>query len=188
MQSTQKNSLNLNKGLTLWLTGLSGSGKSTITQALYTKLKDINPEIKIEILDGDEIREHLCRDLGFSQEDRLTNIERIGFLAGKISKHGVLVIVPVIAPYQSARDLARQLSENFVEVFISASLETVKSRDPKGLYKKALSGEIKNFTGISDPYEIPENPDILIETEKMSIDDSCNEIINYLRNKEFLGC
>ncbi len=188
MHNTQQNSINLNKGLTLWLTGLSGSGKSTITQALYTKLKDLNPEIKIEILDGDEIREHLCRDLGFSRDDRLKNIERIGFLAGKISKHGVLVIVPVIAPYQSARDLARQLSENFVEVFISASLETVKSRDPKGLYKKALSGEIKNFTGVSDPYEIPENPDILIETEAMSVNDSCNKIINHLKNHGFLGC
>jgi adenylyl-sulfate kinase len=188
MHNTQQNSINLNKGLTLWLTGLSGSGKSTITQALYTKLKDLNPKIKIEILDGDEIREHLCRDLGFSREDRLKNIERIAFLAGKISKHGVLVIVPVIAPYQSARDLARQLSENFVEVFISASLETVKSRDPKGLYKKALSGEIKNFTGVSDPYEIPENPDILIETEAMSVDDSCNKIINHLKNHGFLDC
>jgi len=96
--------------------------------------------------------------------------------------------VPVIAPYQSARELARQLSENFVEVFISASLETVKSRDPKGLYQKALSGEIKNFTGVSDPYEIPENPDILIETEAMSVDDSSNKIIEYLKNNGFLGC
>jgi adenylyl-sulfate kinase len=178
----------LKKGLTLWLTGLSGSGKSTITQALAKKLSDSNPEIKLEILDGDEIREHLCKDLGFSKEDRLKNIERIAFLAGKISKHGVLVLVPVIAPYQSARKQARELSKNFVEVFISASLETVKSRDPKGLYKKALSGEIKNFTGVSDPYEIPENPDIHIETEKLTVEESCNKIISYLEKHGYLDC
>jgi len=122
------------------------------------------------------------------KEDRLKNIERIAFLAGKISKHGVLVLVPVIAPYQSARKQARELSKNFVEVFISASLETVKSRDPKGLYKKALSGEIKNFTGVSDPYEIPENPDIHIETEKLTVEESCNKIISYLEKHGYLDC
>jgi adenylylsulfate kinase len=177
----------LKKGLTLWLTGLSGSGKSTIAQALQDKLKNSNPKLEIEILDGDDIREHLCKDLGFSKEDRLKNIERIAFLAGKISKHNVLVIAPVIAPYQSARDLARDLSENFVEVFVSASLETVKNRDPKGLYKKALNGEIQNFTGVSDPYEIPINPDLIIQTESLDINESCNKILEYLLDKEFLS-
>lgn len=178
--------MKLNKGLTLWLTGLSGSGKSTISQALYKKLLSLNPKLAIEILDGDEVREHLCKDLGFSKEDRFTNIERIAFLAGKISKHGVLVIVPVIAPYKEARAKARALSLNFAEVFIKTSLDEVIKRDVKGLYKKALSGEIKNFTGISDPYEEPENPEILIETAKQSIDESVSKIVDYLTAKGFL--
>ncbi len=179
--------LKLNKGLTLWLTGLSGSGKSTITRALVKRLRGLGPEIPLEILDGDEVREHLCKDLGFSKEDRLTNIERIAFLAGKISKHGVLVIVPVIAPYAEARASARTLSENFVEVFVKAKLETVIDRDVKGLYKKALSGEIKNFTGISDPYEEPEKPDILIETDKLNVDESVDNIIKFLCDNAYLG-
>lgn len=182
-----KQKYSVQKGLTLWLTGLSGSGKSTITNALATRLIESNPHIALEVLDGDEIREHLCKDLGFSKEDRFKNIERIAFLAGKISKHKVLVLVPVIAPYQEARDLARNLSEDFCEVFIKASIETVQQRDPKGLYKKALSGEIKNFTGISDPYEIPTNPDILIDTEVKSIEKSCEQIIAYLVDKSYLG-
>ena len=177
--------LKLNKGLTLWLTGLSGSGKSTITRALVTKLQD--PGLALEVLDGDEIREHLCKDLGFSKEARFTNIERIAFLAGKISKHGVLVLVPVIAPYTEARALARSLSENFVEVFVKADINIVIARDVKGLYKKALAGEIKNFTGISDPYEEPENPEILIETDKSSIEESVNKIIDFLCAHDYLS-
>lgn len=172
-----------NQGLTLWLTGLSGSGKSTITEALYKRLVQDYPQMPIEILDGDEVREHLCRDLSFSKEDRFTNIERIAFLAGKLSKHGVLVLVPVIAPYKEARAIARSLSENFVEVFVKASIDTVTKRDVKGLYAKAIAGEIPNFTGISDPYEEPENPEILIETEKLTVDESVEQIINYLVNK-----
>lgn len=179
-------SLKLNQGLTLWLTGLSGSGKSTIAQALYSELSS-HENIKLEILDGDEIREHLCKDLGFTREDRLTNIERIAFLAGKISKHGVLVIVPVIAPYKEARDKARSLSENFIEVFIDTSLDEVIKRDVKGLYKKALVGEIKNFTGISDPYEVPENPDIKIKTELSSVSESVSCIIQYLQQQNYLA-
>lgn len=175
--------LKLNKGLTLWLTGLSGSGKSTITQALAIKLKD---SIPLEVLDGDEVRERLCKDLGFTKEDRFTNIERIAFLAGKLSKHGILVIVPVIAPYAEARALARSLSENFVEVYIKADLDTVIDRDVKGLYKKALAGEIKNFTGVSDPYEEPKNPEILIETNKLNVDESVNKIIEFLRENNYL--
>ena len=154
MQSNTK----LKQGLTCWFTGLSGSGKSTVASAVAKELKEKYPDLKIEILDGDEIRENLCKDLSFSKEDRMTNIQRIAFLAGKISKHGVLVLVPVIAPYKEARDKARMLSENFCEVYVKASIEEVTKRDVKGLYKKALAGEIKNFTGISDPYEEPENP------------------------------
>ena len=174
----------LNTGLTLWLTGLSGSGKSTITQALVSRLQDSN--LALEVLDGDEIREHLCKDLGFSKEDRFTNIERIAFLAGKISKHRVLVIVPVIAPYKEARAKARSLSDNFIEVFVKANIDTVINRDVKGLYKKALAGEIQNFTGISDPYEEPESPDILIESDKLGVEESTNQIISFLCQKNYL--
>lgn len=186
MQAETKNLYKLNQGLTLWLTGLSGSGKSTISTELAKQLSINSPDLAIEVLDGDEIRENLCKDLGFTKEDRLKNIERIAFLAGKISKHKVLVIVPVIAPYQEARIKAKSLSKNFVEVFVKTSIDTVIKRDVKGLYQKALAGEIKNFTGISDPYEEPENPDILIETEKLSINESVNLIFDFLVKKKFL--
>lgn len=172
--------MKLKQGLTLWLTGLSGTGKSTISEALRDKLIESNPDFPIEILDGDTVREHLCADLSFSKKDRFTNIERIAFLAGKISKHKVLVLVPVIAPYKEARKMARSLSDQFAEVYIKTSIEEVIKRDVKGLYKKALAGELKEFTGISDPYEEPENPEILIETEKQSVEESVDKIINYL--------
>lgn len=174
------------KGLTCWLTGLSGSGKTTVSYAVAQELKKINPDLKIEILDGDEIRENLCKDLGFNKEDRLTNIQRIAFLAGKISKHGVLVLVPVIAPYQEARQKAKELSENFCEVFVKASINEVSKRDVKGLYKKALAGEIKNFTGISDVYEEPKNPDLVLDTENESLEESVAKLINYFSTNGFI--
>lgn len=194
MQTMTKTKYKLKKGLTLWLTGLSGSGKSTISTALKERLlseglkrsDEETQKTPLEVLDGDEIREHLSRDLSFTREDRFKNIERIAFLAGKISKHDVLVLVPVIAPYAEARKLARSLSENFVEVFVKASIEEVTRRDVKGLYAKALKGEIKNFTGISDPYEEPENPDILIETEKLTVDEAVDEIIKKLTLEGYL--
>ena len=174
------------KGLTCWLTGLSGSGKTTVSYAVAQELKKINHDLKIEILDGDEIRENLCKDLGFNKEDRLTNIQRIAFLAGKISKHGVLVLVPVIAPYQEARQKAKELSENFCEVFVKASIQEVSKRDVKGLYKKALAGEIKNFTGISDVYEEPKNPDLVLDTENESLEESVAKLINYFSTNGFI--
>jgi adenylylsulfate kinase len=183
MQSKTK----LKQGLTCWFTGLSGSGKTTVSNAVAKKIKEKYPEIKLEILDGDEIRENLCKDLGFSKEDRLINIQRIAFLAGKISKHGILVLVPVIAPYKEARDKARSLSENFCEVFVKASIEEVTKRDVKGLYKKAIAGEIKNFTGISDPYEEPENPDLIINTEEEDLETSVEKVLNYLSTNGYLG-
>ncbi len=176
----------LKKGLTLWLTGLSGAGKSTLTNKIVETLVKYNDNFPLEILDGDEVREHLCKDLGFSKEDRFKNIERIAFLAGKISKHNVLVLVPVIAPYREARDLARSLSTNFCEIFVKASLDTVIERDVKGLYKKALNNEIKNFTGVSDPYEEPLNSELTIETDKESLDDSVNKVIKYLVENQYL--
>lgn len=172
----------LKQGLTLWLTGLSGSGKTTIAQNLAKSLAGV----ELEILDGDEIREHLCKDLGFTREDRMQNIERIAFLAGKISKHNVLVIVPVIAPYEEARLKARSLSEDFKLIYIKASLNEVIKRDVKGLYKKALNNEIQNFTGIQDPYEEPINPDLIIETEKESIEDSINQIVDFLEQQNYV--
>ncbi len=182
VQAKTSSKYKLNRGCTLWLTGLSGAGKSTLTDALVQELATL----ELEVLDGDEIRKHLSRDLGFSKEDRLVNIERIAFLAGKISKHGVLVLVPVIAPYQEARTIARSLSEDYVEVYVKADLTTVKNRDVKGLYKKALNNEIKNFTGISDPYEEPVNPEIIVETDKNSIKECRDIIIKYLLEQQFI--
>ena len=160
------------------MTGLSGAGKSTLTHALAKELAGI----ELEILDGDEVRAHLSRDLGFSREDRMTNIERIAFMAGKISKHQTLVLVPVIAPYREARALARSLSDRFIEIYVKADIATVKQRDVKGLYKKAEAGEIQNFTGLSDPYEEPENPEIIVETDKSSIESCVQQIIQKLIN------
>lgn len=186
MRQETQNKYKLKKGLTLWFTGLSGAGKSTIASNLYKKLSAKENDLAIEILDGDEVREHLCKDLSFSKEDRFTNIERIAFLASKISKHRVLVLVPVIAPYKEARELARSLNENFCEVFVKAKLDTVIGRDVKGLYKKALNNEIENFTGISDPYEEPENPDILIESDALTVEESVNKVIDYLVENQYL--
>lgn len=176
----------LKKGLTLWLTGLSGAGKSTISEALIGKLTKNNKEFPLELLDGDEIRDNLNQGLSFSKEDRFTNIKRIAFLAGKLSKHGVLVLVPVIAPYEEARQMARSYSKNFIEIFVNASLEKVEERDVKGLYAKARSGEIENFTGISDPYEAPLNPDIELNTDKESISESVEKILNKLIEKGYV--
>jgi len=175
-----------NRGMTMWFTGLSGSGKTTLAQNLANELEKHYPDLAIEILDGDEVREHLCKDLGFSKEDRFKNIQRIAFLAGKISKHNVLVLVPVIAPYKEARELARGLSENFAEVYVKASLDTVISRDVKGLYKKALAGEIKNFTGVSDPYEEPINPELVIETDSTSLEKSVEKLISFLQDQKII--
>jgi adenylyl-sulfate kinase len=181
-QSKNSSKYKLNKGCTLWLTGLSGAGKSTLTEALAKEFAGI----ELEVLDGDELRAHLSRDLGFSREDRFTNIERIAFMAGKISKHNVIVLVPVIAPYKEARAMARSLSDNYIEVYVKADLETVKTRDVKGLYKKALNNEIKNFTGVSDPYEAPENPEITVETDKNTIDECVKTIISYLVKNSYI--
>lgn len=183
----RKTQYNLEKGLTLWLTGLSGSGKSTLANGLAKKLLSSNKNFPLDILDGDEIRENLCKDLGFSKEDRITNVRRIGYLAGKISAHKVLVIVPVIAPYIDSRYEARYLSKNFLEVYIKASLNTVKKRDTKGLYKKALKGEITNLTGVNDPYEEPYNPDLIIETDKQNIDSSVQNLVNFLVSRAYIS-
>jgi adenylyl-sulfate kinase len=151
------------KGFTVWFTGLSGSGKSTIAEMLYHELAA--REMKVEILDGDVVRQNLSKGLGFSKEDRDTNIMRIGFVADLLTRNGVVAICCPISPYKETRDACRRLIGEFVEVFVYATVEEIaEHRDPKGLYKKALAGEIKNFTGVDDPYEAPEDPELVIDT------------------------
>ena len=167
-------------GAVVWLTGLSGAGKTTLAQAVATKLS-----CPTEIMDGDEIREFLSEGLGFSKEDRDTNSHRIGFVARLLAKHGVLVFVASIAPYRDTRaELAkrsRDAGHDFVEVFVHAPLETVAERDVKGLYKQALAGEIEHFTGVSDPYEPPEHPDLTVHTHEESREVSAARLVGVLR-------
>ena len=165
-------------GFVLWLTGLSGAGKSTVAAKLAPALAERGH--RVELLDGDEVRTNLCQGLGFSREDRDTNIARIGYVAGKLSKHGVTVLVAAISPYREARDRVRAAVDNFVEVHMAAPVSTCAERDPKGLYAKALAGEIKNFTGVSDPYEPPLDPEIVLHTESESVDDSVHHILAWL--------
>ena len=165
-------------GVAVWFTGFSGAGKSTIANALSEELKSRGHNL--EMLDGDEIRENLTKDLGFSKEDRDTNIRRIGFVAKLLVRNGVIVLVPVISPYRAIRDEMRQQIDNFVEVFVNAPLSVCEERDVKGLYKKARAGEIKQFTGIDDPYEPPANPEVECRTDLEELSESIDKIINKL--------
>ena len=170
--------MNHDQGFVLWLTGLSGAGKSTVAAKLGPALAERGH--RVELLDGDEVRTNLCQGLGFSREDRDTNIARIGYVAGKLAKHGVAVLVAAISPYREARDRVRAEVDNFVEIHVAAPVSTCAERDVKGLYAKALSGEIKNFTGVSDPYEPPLDPEIVLHTESESVDDSVHQVIAWL--------
>src|SRR5213592_2688124 len=164
------------KGFTLWFTGLSGAGKSTITGILVEELHDRGS--RIEVLDGDVVRENLSKGLGFSKEDRDTNIRRIAFVADLLSRNGVPVITAAISPYREIRDEARETQgDRFIEVFVKASVETCADRDVKGLYEKAFKGEIKEFTGVSDPYEPPPNPEIVCHTEQETPEESALKLI-----------
>jgi len=170
------------KGFTLWFTGLSGSGKTTISRQLEGHLLERGS--KLEILDGDVVRENLSKGLGFSKEDRDTNIRRIAFVADLLSRNGVPVITAAISPYKEIRDEARELmGDRFVEVFVKASVDTCAERDVKGLYAKAFSGEIKEFTGVSDPYEVPENPDFVADTESETPEESAEKLLAYLEQR-----
>ncbi len=173
-----------NKGFTLWFTGLSGSGKSTLAEYLTPILRERGTPV--EILDGDVVRTNLSKGLGFSKEDRDTNIRRIGFVAGLLARNGVCAITAAISPYRDVRRECRTMCESFVEVFVEAPLEVVEERDTKGLYKKARAGIIKNFTGISDPYEDPENAEISVHTGNESIEESANKILEFLTSKELI--
>ena len=170
------------KGFTVWFTGLSGAGKSTIAEMLYHELQARN--LKTEILDGDVVRQNLSKGLGFSKEDRDTNILRIGFVANLLTRNGVGVIVSAISPYKEARDQVRRRIVDFVEVFVDAPLEVCAERDVKGLYKKAFAGEIEQFTGVSDPYEPPNAPDLVLKTDEESPEESARKVIEKL---EFFG-
>ncbi len=173
------------QGFCLWFTGLSGSGKTTITTHLVKELRRRGS--KLEVLDGDIVRENLSKGLGFSKEDRDTNIRRIAFVADLLSRNDVPVITAAISPYREIRDEARKrMGERFIEIYTQAPLEVCEERDVKGLYAKARSGEIKEFTGISDPYEPPENPEILIETDKQSAEESAQQILDYLEGRDLI--
>lgn len=172
------------KGFTLWLTGLSGSGKSTISQRLNEELLRLGRGT--EILDGDAVRTNLSKGLTFSREDRDTNIARIAYVCSLLTRHGVIVISAAISPYGEARARARETIGAFVEVFVKCSLEELVRRDVKGLYKKALSGEITNFTGVSDPYEEPSDPEIVIDTEHETEEESVRKILAYLVARGYL--
>src|SRR5688572_26223522 len=166
------------QGFTLWMTGLSGAGKTTIAVALTKLLNERG--ILIERLDGDVVRESLTKDLGFSKEDRDKNIERVTFVAKLLSRNGVGVVLSFISPYREARDKARAETTNFIEVFVNAPLQTCIDRDVKGMYAKAIAGEIKQFTGISDPYEEPLNAEIVVNTAEQTLDESVKQILAYL--------
>jgi adenylylsulfate kinase len=170
--------MNHHTGFVLWLTGLSGAGKTTIAAKLGPALAERGH--RVELLDGDEVRTNLCQGLGFSREDRDTNIARIGYVAGKLAKHGVAVLVAAISPYREARDKVRAEVDSFVEIHVAAPVSTCAERDVKGLYAKALSGEIKHFTGISDPYEPPLAPEIVLHTEAETVDESVEQVLAWL--------
>ena len=173
-------------GLTLWFTGLSGSGKSTLAYRLERLLTEHG--VFAYVLDGDGVRHGLCRDLGFAPEDRRENIRRVGEVAGLFTDAGVVLLTAFISPYRSDRDAVRALlGDSFVEVHVAASLEVCESRDPKGLYQKARSGEIPAFTGVSAPYEEPESPEIRVDTGVLSIDQAAAEVMAWLEAKRELG-
>ena len=173
-----------NEGLVLWLTGLSGSGKSALATSVAANLRK---KCKyVEILDGDVVRQSLTKDLGFSEADRKTNLERVTFVAKLLSRNGVATIVSFISPYIVSRENARKETTNFVEVFVKCSLEVCIERDVKGLYTKALAGEIDNFTGVSHPYEEPPNPEIIVETDKETLEESTEKILTFLQNEGFI--
>ena len=171
-------------GVTLWFTGLSGSGKSTVSLLVATALR--NAGYKVEILDGDVVRTNLSKGLGFSKEDRDTNIKRIGFVCKLLTRNDVIAISAAISPCREIRDFVRNDIGDFIEIYCDSALEVLIERDTKGLYKKALAGEIKNFTGISDPYEPPQNPELILKTDSESPADSAQKVIELLIERDII--
>ncbi|MCA8994380.1 MAG: adenylyl-sulfate kinase [Planctomycetaceae bacterium] len=187
VSSEDREALKGHKGCVLWFTGLSGAGKSTVANTVDHKLHAIGKHTYL--LDGDNIRMGLNKNLGFSAEDRTENIRRIGEVAKLFADAGLITSTAFISPYKADRDLVRALlpEGEFIEIMVEASLETCEARDPKGLYKKARAGEIKGFTGIDAPYEAPENPELVLDSNTKGIDDLADEVIAYLQAKGFLS-
>jgi adenylyl-sulfate kinase len=173
------------KGFTLWFTGLSGSGKTTIAKQVMQELRDQG--LRVERLDGDIVRQSLTRDLGFSKEDRDKNIERVTFVAKLLTRNGVAVLCSFISPYRERRAKSRQEIGEFIEVYVECPVEECVRRDVKGLYTKAFAGEIENFTGVSDPYEEPENPEIICHTAQETLDESVAKIMAYLEEHGYVN-
>lgn len=178
--------LNQHKSAVIWLTGLSGSGKSTLANAVDAKLHEL--QVRSYVLDGDNIRHGLNKGLGFSEADRKENIRRIGEVAKLFVDSGQIVITAFISPFQDDRLTVRHFFHEgeFIEVYVKCPLEECEKRDPKGLYRKARNGEIPDFTGISSPYEAPVNPELVIETNKLSVDEAAEKIISYLAEKSII--
>ncbi len=178
--------LNEHKGKILWFTGLSGAGKSTLAHALEEQLHDYGT--RTYVLDGDNVRKGLCKDLGFSEQDRIENIRRIGEMSRIMMDAGLIVMTAFISPFKKDRRIVRDLVEkgDFIEIFCDTPLKVCESRDIKGLYKKARAGEIPEFTGISSPYETPEKPELIVESGNSSIEQCVDEIINFLKKKEVI--
>jgi adenylylsulfate kinase len=173
-------------GFTLWFTGLSGSGKSTNSYRVYIELK--RRGLKAELLDGDIIRTNFSQGLGFSKTDRDINIRRIGFVSYLLNKNDIISVVAAISPYEKTRALNRKLISRYIEVFCDCPLDVLEKRDPKGLYRRAIAGEIPNFTGISDPYEAPQDPALRLDTSTTSVDDCFENIISFLEQQSYIPC
>jgi len=174
------------QGFTIWFTGWSGAGKTTLAIEVEKALRKTGIPF-IQHLDGDMVREDLTRDLGFSKEDRNENIRRVAFVAALLSRNGVATLVSFISPYCETRDRARASCHNFIEVYVKCDPDILISRDVKGFYKKAIKGEIQNFTGINDPYEEPLNPEIIVDTGIMSVEEALDAILTYLREKNLVN-
>lgn len=184
---SDRQKMNNHKSAVIWFTGLSGSGKSTVAAALEQTLS--NMSIRTYVLDGDNIRHGLNKDLGFSKEDRAENIRRIGEISKLFVDAGIMTLAAFISPYQKDRNAVRSLLEahEFIEVYVKCDLKECEKRDPKGLYKKVRNGEITGFTGVDAPYEEPGNPEIIIETDRMSVDECVDKILNYLQKNGYLN-
>lgn len=183
-QSKKSEKIDEQKGFTVWFTGLPCSGKSVVADKVAEILRE--RDLKVERLDGDIVRKSLTRDLGFSKKDRDENIRRVTFVAKLLARNGVAVLTSFISPYREVRAYAREEIGNFVEVYVKCSVEVCMQRDVKGMYEKAIKGEIKEFTGISDPYEEPLNPEILLETDKENLEENANRVIQRLNDLGYI--
>lgn len=172
------------RGVTVWFTGLPAAGKTTISQGVERELRARG--YSVELLDGDIIRQHLTKGLGYSKEDRDENIRRIGFVAQLLTRNGVIVLVAVISPYREIREEVKKRIRDFIEVYVNAPLEVCEQRDPKGLYKKARAGEIRNFTGIDDPYEPPLHPDVECRTAEETVEDCIQKVLQYMEASGYI--